>query len=165
MTDTTMVEARHEFERRAQARLDEARAAVEAAAAAERAAFDEVDRLRGEVGLGRATKGELHSAKTRLAKCQEVTATAEATVRAIEREVERERDERDRVARLAARERDAEAAARDRVHVAAFNEATAVYAAALESFVAAVPSIASKHKAPIWDLRQALSRLRRYPPG
>jgi hypothetical protein len=161
MTDTTMVEARHAFERRAQARLDDARAAVEAAAAAERAAFDEVDRLRGDVGLGRVGRGELHGAQTRLARCQENTATAEATVRAVQREVERERDERDRAVARAAQEREAEARARDAAAVAEFRSATETFARALEEYVAAVPSDAARRRGPVADISAAMSRLRR----
>jgi hypothetical protein len=162
MTDTTMdLVPSHVFEQRVKARLDGAQAAVDAAAAMERDAFSEVDRLRGELGLNRATRGELHAGQTRLARCQEATAVAEATVRAVEREIERERDERDRAAARLAQERDAAARARDAAAVAEFRSATETFARALELYLAAVPSDAARRRGPVADISAAMSRLRR----
>jgi hypothetical protein len=107
-TDTTDTdrEPAYAFENRVRARLEEASQASAAAAAAERSAFDEVDRLRGDHALGLVERGRLLKGQRELARKQGEAADAAAAVRAVERSVAREREARDAVERaIANRER------------------------------------------------------------
>jgi hypothetical protein len=115
MTDTTMiatqaVEAGYQFDQRLQRAYDQAKAAADAAAIEERAAFEEVDRARGDLALNLIERGRLLKASRRLAKAQEASATAASALRATERENTRLRDERRRIENEIERRRAAELA-------------------------------------------------------
>lgn len=99
MIDST--ELTHAFEARCAARLKAVEDVVVEAQAAETEAFEAVDRARAEKGLGRASPSVVIKAQRRLAAAQEATATAEAVARRTARDVEQERDDRER-ARIAA---------------------------------------------------------------
>jgi hypothetical protein len=102
------LEPTYAFDQRLQRELAAAQAVADAAAAEERAAFAEVDRVRGDHAIGLVERGRLLVASRRLAKAQEASATASSALRATERDHARRRDERRRQENAIERHRAAE---------------------------------------------------------
>lgn len=95
MTDTTTeLEPSHVFENRVRARLEEATQAATDAAAAEEIASAEVTQLRGDFKIGRIPRGPWDAASKRLSKLQNARADADAALRAVERDIARQREAR-----------------------------------------------------------------------
>lgn len=91
---TDLSEPSHLFEARLKAELDEANDLLAGAEASEQAASAEVDRVRGEHALGRASRGDVLRAQKVLARSQEEAATASARIRALDRDALRARTQR-----------------------------------------------------------------------
>lgn len=98
------IEPAYVAEQRWRERLEEATRAASDAADAERDQFQEVDRLRGDLGLGLAQRGDLLRAQRRLSRCQTATGDAESLQRAVTRDTAREREARHSVDVAAARQ-------------------------------------------------------------
>jgi hypothetical protein len=157
----------HVFERRVRGRVDEVRADAERTAAAEKAAFDEVDRLRGEVAIGQADGRALLRAQKALAAAQEAAANADAAVRAIERWENTEREARDEAIRGRSREVYLEAQAARRAIEARTVEAIWNFVTVIDALDLEVDSLNQLYSArgrdhvmtsPVSDLRADLSR-------
>lgn len=105
MTETDT--ATHERDDQAEARWAATTRASEAALASARQieseAFDRVDDARAEKGMGRASASVVIRAQRALAAAQEATSTAEAVVRRTARDIQAERDARERARIDAAR--------------------------------------------------------------
>lgn len=91
---TDLSEPNHIFEARIKASLDEARDLLAGAEAAEAAASIQVDHVRGEASLGRASRADVLRAQRALARAQEESATASARIRALERDALKGRTKR-----------------------------------------------------------------------
>ena len=103
-TTAAEIEPGYAFEARVKAALEEASKAAAAAAEAERAAYSDVDRLRGDHALGLIQRGQLLVGQRRLSAAQEASATAASVLRATERDIARQREARHALEVAAARQ-------------------------------------------------------------
>lgn len=91
-----------EFDKSATARIAEATRYAEATVESEQRMSASVSELRGDHALGLVDRGRLLKAQRALAEAQEIASDASALLKATERQVQRERDQRATAARQVA---------------------------------------------------------------